>query len=113
VENEIVIYTLFGIVLFVFILTRWFWWLLDVVADELLKLFEEDEKKWWWEKELPQAIGRSGFVTRAALNLLDEEGRLRKQPVPIRGIRSYSLYPRVGKERSLLGLRVQLNSLRS
>jgi hypothetical protein len=68
-----------AILVLAFVAVRWFWRILDVAADALQSLFLQDEEKWWWEKELPKAIGRSGFLTRAALNLLNEEGALRKK----------------------------------
>lgn len=76
-------------VVVVFSVARFFWWTLDCVADDLIDLFYKDEERWWWEKELPQAIGRSGFLTRAALKLLDEEGRLRQKVILIDAIRGY------------------------
>lgn len=80
-------------------------------TDDLHELFLKDKDRWWWEKELPRAIERSSFITRAALRLLDKEGKLRKREVSINGIRAYSLYPRVKPRRLMKGRLYQIDSL--
>lgn len=104
---EILVYVAFCFVVAAFLSHRWFLWLLDIAADDLLNLFYRDEEKWWWEKELPLAIRKSGFLTRAALNLLNEEGRLRKRVVLVNGIR---WSPRVGVDYPGMMLLVKLEN---
>ncbi len=94
-------------VVIAFVAVRWFWWILDVAADDLYNLFLQDEERWWWEKKLPSAIGRSGFVTRAASKLLNENVGLRKRVVLIHGV---SVYPQEGGKYPGVMLLVQLDT---
>jgi len=87
---EVIVLVLFTFFVVGFLAYRSFMRIISVTAENLLHLFYKNEEKWWWEKELPLAIQKSGFLTRAALNLLNEEGRLRKRIVLINGIRCSS-----------------------
>ena len=105
---EIVILVIFLFnVMVVFFAAWWFLRIIDATVDDLYSLFMIDEEKWWWEKELPKAIGKSGFLTRTALNLLDEKGKLRKRVLSIKGIR---VFPQEGGERPGVVLLVKLDN---
>ncbi len=99
-----------AVVMVAFSVTRVFWRALDGVADDLIDLFYRNEERWWWEKELPQAIGKSGFLTRSALNLLNDEGRLRKKIILINAIRTYSQEGRMYYPGAMLLVRIDNGS---
>ncbi|MEX0933382.1 MAG: hypothetical protein WDZ74_01375, partial [Candidatus Paceibacterota bacterium] len=81
-------------------------WVISLIINDLLKLFYRDEERWWWEYDLPQAIGRPGFLTRVALSLLNEDGVLEKRVLVIYGIR---VYPQEGGEYPGARLHVRLD----
>jgi hypothetical protein len=70
------VHALFFMIVSAVLVHRWFLWLICTVADDLLCLFRRDEERWWPENELPEILGRSGFLTRAALNLLNDKRML-------------------------------------